>query len=80
MARRGQYGAEKRQKELKKKKKREDKLEQKRLKKLANMPPELDEFGNPIPVADEDAVETDDETTEEAGEEAEAADPPREET
>jgi hypothetical protein len=36
MARRGNYGAEKRQKELKKKKKREKKLERKHLKKLEN--------------------------------------------
>lgn len=33
MARRGKFGAEKRQKELKKKKKREEKAEKKRLKK-----------------------------------------------
>jgi hypothetical protein len=79
MAKRGQYGAEKRQKELKKKKKREDKLEQKRLKKLGNQPIELDQFGNPIPVADEDAVEGDAEAAEETGEEAEAVDPPKEE-
>jgi hypothetical protein len=45
MARRGRYGAEKRQKELKKKKKREEKLERKRTKKLDGAPDEV-EAGN----------------------------------
>jgi len=37
MAKRGKYGAEKRQKELKKKKKREEKLEKKKLKAMGNV-------------------------------------------
>jgi hypothetical protein len=36
VARRGKYGAEKRQKEIKKKKKRQEKLERKQLKKQTN--------------------------------------------
>ena len=40
MAQRGKYGAEKRQKELKKKKKQAEKLERKRLKKLGVSPGE----------------------------------------
>jgi hypothetical protein len=58
MAKRGRYGAEKRQKELKKKKKREEKLERKRLKKDADTPGEAgEEGGAPAP---EDGPGTDD--------------------
>jgi hypothetical protein len=51
MARRGKYGAEKRQKELKKKKKREEKLERKRLKKKESTD------GEPENVGADDALE-----------------------
>ena len=58
MAKRGRYGAEKRQKELKKKKKREDKLERKRLKKQKSPLNESEEQAE----ASGDVVESDRET------------------
>ena len=67
MARRGQYGAEKRQKELKKKKKKLEKLEKKRLKKLGPVEEELDENGEVIVRTDEDAVEGDAKTSTDPG-------------
>ena len=45
MARRGNFGFEKRQKELKKKKKKEEKLERKRLKKAGNTEDNLESAG-----------------------------------
>ena len=62
MARRGKFGAEKRQKELKRKKKREEKLEKKRLKKLGTTP------GEPEPGGDEQVEKTEDAAGGEAGE------------
>jgi transcription elongation GreA/GreB family factor len=46
MAKRGKFGAEKRQKELKKKKKREEKLERKRLKKQESLQGESENAGD----------------------------------
>jgi hypothetical protein len=57
VAKRGRYGAEKRQRELKKKKKREEKLVRKRLTKQGEpVNPEVDQDGGP-------AAEQADETT-----------------
>ena len=47
MARRGNFGFEKRQKELKKKKKKEEKLERKRLKKAGNTEDNLESALSP---------------------------------
>lgn len=60
MARRGNYGAEKRQKELKKKKKQQAKLEKKLLKKQGNAPQdETVEGAEAQPVDVEEGAEVD---------------------
>jgi hypothetical protein len=58
MARRGKYGAEKRQRELKKKKKREEKLEKKRLKKQGELDEGAEEPEDEVEAKDgDDALE-----------------------
>ncbi len=59
MARRGNYGAEKRQKELKKKKKQKEKLERKQLKKQENSQGEAVVGGDEQLEKADDVVEAD---------------------
>lgn len=57
MGRRGNFGAQKRQKELKKKKKREEKLERKRLRKLGVTEGQLEEVGDESAAKDDKVLE-----------------------
>jgi len=66
MARRPNYGFEKRQKELEKQKKKDEKAEKKRLRKEAG----TDEYGNSLYV-DPDEVGTEEESESEEGDEGE---------